>query len=155
MILCGSRPRLSSAQRKNALAERVQTLPEISSSSHRGHVWTAPLGQGSLFGSANISGAVMSTACSCGIDCPLALMVDPPGSCPNHRSAFALTPTPNGLSSHSVRSHHPVVALDCVSPCGDNPFSASGLDGPVVVITAPRQKREDDPRELVGERHSG
>ena len=38
--------------------------------------------QGSLCGSANISGAVMSTACLCGRDRPLALMVDPPGSLP-------------------------------------------------------------------------
>ena len=38
--------------------------------------------QGSLCGYANISGAVMSTACLCERDRPLALMVDPPGSLP-------------------------------------------------------------------------
>jgi hypothetical protein len=33
---------------------------------------------------------------------PLGLMVDPLGSLPLHRDAFVVTPTPGGLSSHSV-----------------------------------------------------
>ena len=38
-------------------------VEEVSGTHPRGHVWTAPVGQGFPFGCANISGAVMSTAC--------------------------------------------------------------------------------------------
>ena len=79
--------------------------------------------------------------------------------CPNHRSAFALTPTPGGLSSHSVRSHHLIVALDLFPPRGEARFPRalarvlSACNRVWLVCLAACQNGENDARDFVGERH--
>jgi hypothetical protein len=86
--------------------------------------------QGFRRGFANVSGAVMSSACCAARIAPLALMIRPHGSSPQSPyRARSGADTCTGFQAFTVGSHHLVVALDADRLGGENfslpsPFAA-------------------------------
>ena len=91
---------------------------------------------------------------------PLALMIRPHGSSPNHSLALVLA-----LTAIRASKPCPLVHITSSAPSmlialgGENSLSnslvRSGRNRPTVVPAAPRHQHEDDARDLVGERHRG
>src|SRR5271167_2692408 len=89
---------------------------------------------------------------------PLALMIRPHGSSPDHSLALVLA-----LTAIRASKPFPLVHITSSAPLmlialgGENSLSnslvRSGRDRPTVVVAAPRHQHEDDARDLVGERH--